>query len=93
MVERPNRKGLETMTQREALLFVAAVLSTLVEAGSGMPESTGYLALGMNLDDWQLIKRVMIEAGYINVQNHYVTLTAAGRVKGDEINAKVFRVN
>ena len=66
---------------------VTAVLSTLAECDSGMPESHIYRALGTDLDGANQITRIMTGAELITISGNYIELTAKGRELGEQINA------
>lgn len=66
--------------ERETVKILAAILTTLEETeGHACAESTLYIACGMDLSAWNLIKGIMIQAGLIQVcRAHEVSLTAKG---------------
>ena len=74
------------MTEREIVVRIAATLTTLLDV-NGSPESTIYLAYGMNWGTWNLLRGIMERAGWIVVRNFYVTLTPSGKVKAAECQA------
>jgi hypothetical protein len=71
---------------KEIIAKVAAILSALRETNGG-PESALYMALGMDINLWNIIRGVMLKAGYITISGHYVTLTAKGLEKAIEVDA------
>lgn len=75
------------MSEQQVMARVAAILSTLLEAGGG-PESSVYLALGSNLSLWQGIKGLMVRSDLIRVDgNSWVELTEKGREIAEQCNA------
>jgi hypothetical protein len=76
------------MSLNEWTAVFASILSTLAETNGG-PESSLYLALGADLNKWEVAKRILVGAGWMSVQNHWCTLTDTGRAKAKEINALV----
>ena len=66
--------------------IVMAVLSTLAESESGIPESMIYLAVGADLATCNTVCGAMQHASLITIRGNYVELTAEGRKLGDKIN-------
>lgn len=77
------------MTKNDILTKVAACITTLAETG-GSPESMLYIALtNSNLQDWNDLRDTMVKVGFIQVTNHYVTLTDLGLTTAAKIEAKL----
>lgn len=76
------------MTKDMLMARIAAIVTTLADMG-GSPESTLYLALGMDMDAWQTIRGIMLRSGLVNISSHYVTLTDSGKVTADRLNAVI----
>lgn len=75
------------MTRERIMTCVAAILTTLLETDGG-PESSVYLALGADLQNWMDLRGLMIQSDLIRVDgNHWVTLTEKGRQTAEECNA------
>lgn len=64
-------------THERVVTMTAAIVTTLAKTGPG-PESSLYLATGLNLDEWQGIKRLLVASGLITVSHNLVTLTPKG---------------
>lgn len=73
------------MTNNELTARVAAIVATLDELG-GTPESNLYIFFDMNMDDWQLARRMLLGAGLVTILGHWVELTAKGRALAARIN-------
>lgn len=76
---------------KEVTAKIVAVLLTLAEEAPGttVAESMIYLALGMDLRMYEIVKGVMVQAGWITVSNHRICLTDAGRDYGAKIQASM----
>lgn len=68
--------------------LIVAILTTLAET-NGSPSSMIYLALGMDLNLWNLIAGIMVKGGLVTITNHFVTLTPKGREMANQIEAKL----
>lgn len=40
----------------------------------------------MDMRVWEFTRDIMLKAGWIEISNHYVTLTEKGKAKAEEIN-------
>ena len=69
----------------QLLALIAGILTTLLETG-GAPASSLYLAVNMNMRLWESMRDLMLKAEWIEISNHYVTLTEKGKAKAEEIN-------
>ena len=74
------------MTQNDLIAAVAAVLTTLHETNGG-PESSAYLALGENLNDWHAVKAILIRAGWMTEKGNWLALTPDGTKKAKALAA------
>lgn len=74
------------MTPNELTARVAAILTTLEETNSGTPESNLYLFCGTNMDDWLLVRRMLVNCGYVTITSSWVELTEKGREVAEKIN-------
>lgn len=74
------------MTRDQLNLYLAAILSTLAETGSG-PESSLYLAIGVSLDEWETIKYLLVHAGFVTEAYNELTITEAGRAIAAKVDA------
>jgi len=76
------------VTKNELLVLVAGVMGTLAEAPEGCPESTLYLACGMDLGKWQTARRVLVNAGMVEISREcWVTPTLLGIETGVACNS------
>jgi len=76
------------MTKNILITRIAAILATLEET-NGSPESMLYIFCGMNMDDYQAIRGILVDAGYVTIKGNYVTLTASGRETARKINSVI----
>lgn len=74
-----------TMTRNELTAIVAAILTTMHEADSGVIESHLYMLCGMDMDKWDTLRGIIVRAGWVNIKGHYVTLTPKGTEMAIEI--------
>ena len=80
------------MTSNEVKVRVAAVLSTMVDmeerGTSVIPASSVYMAVGMSMSVWELIRDVLVGADLVVYgRDHGLTLTEKGREVGVKCNA------
>lgn len=69
------------MTEQVEMLMVLCevVIGSLQDVNNEpVPESTFYIAFGMDMDRWQTVKLVLLSTGMIEVKNHLVRLTIKG---------------
>lgn len=66
--------------------MIAAILTTLAEVSDAAPESSVYLALGMDMDQYTTIRDVMVRLNLITVKSYTLRLTPLGRQTADKIN-------
>lgn len=77
------------MTKNELFVKLAAVIATIDEVEEA-PEVSMYLALGMDLDLWYMIKNILIVAGLAKANNnHTMSITPAGHEMALKIKAAV----
>jgi predicted transcriptional regulator len=74
------------MTKDVMLTRIAAIVSSIED---GTPESMLYIFCDMNMDDWQMIRDVLVKAGFVTIKGHYVTLTASGRETARKLNEAI----
>lgn len=78
------------MTQQEAMLKTAAILTALEDGNNqGTPESMLYIFCDMDIHFWNSLKTIMLTAGLIKVSANFVTLTDKGRRTAQDINRLV----
>lgn len=73
------------MDKNTILTRVAATITTLAET-NGSPESMLYLAFGADIHEWQVLRDILLKAGYVKISGNYVTLTTLGKVTADRLN-------
>ena len=66
------------MTKNELIIKVAAALTTLNET-DGAPESMLYIGLCDSIQEWEILRQLLIKCDLVTIQNHYVTLTKHGK--------------
>ena len=76
------------MTKDVLLARIAAIVTTLEET-NGSPESMLYIFCEMNIQDYELIRDVLVKAGYVTIKGNYVTLTEAGKETAAKLNAVI----
>lgn len=77
------------MTRDQINVFLAACLTTLAEMDCPAPESSFYIALEMNLADWQLIRQILLSANLATISANAVSITAKGREMAAKIEASI----
>lgn len=77
----------ELMDRNQLAVFVAAILSTLAEFPDGCPESTLYLAVGMDWSAFENVSSILTQNDLIAIQGHWVKPTAKGLALAQEIEA------
>lgn len=75
------------MANKELVVWVAAILSTLYELNHGTPESMLYLALGMDHEKFTEIRMLLVKCGWVTISGNYIELTNDGRAKAIELEA------
>lgn len=74
------------MTKDLLLMRIAAIVSALNET-NGTPESMLYIFCDMNMSDYEVVRNILIKAGYITIKSYYVTLTDDGKAMAQKIDA------
>ena len=75
------------MTNKDLIVKLAALLTTLVDSAGPSPASYIYLAFGADMDAYNVVTGVASRAGWITLTSETVELTASGRAKAREIEA------
>ena len=73
----------------ENLVHVYAILGTLRDLNAPTPESIIYLAIGMDIDQYQRIRTVMVSSGLCKVSGNLVSLTPIGEQYADKVNEAI----
>lgn len=76
------------MTKDKMLAHIAAILSALNET-NGSPESMLYIFCDMNMSEYGIIRDILINAKYVTIKGHYVTLTQAGKETAEKIDSLI----
>lgn len=79
------------LSPNEIKSFFIAVLATLAEypIEQDFAESTFYLMLNMNLENWNRVKDIMVGSGVITVKGYRVKATAKGYELGQRLNKEL----
>jgi hypothetical protein len=77
-----------TMTREKLNALLCAIISTLAEVEYS-PESTLYLGIGSDLEDWNTVKSVLLAGELATVENYTVRITQKGRDLAAKVNAFV----
>ena len=75
------------MDKKELIAAVAAVLTTALEVGEPCPESSVYLALGGNMEKWEIVRGILLKGGLITIKGYSIGLTPLGKDTAEKINA------
>ena len=67
------------MDKQELMVKVAAVLTALAETNSGTPESMLYILCDMDMSKWEILRHVLLGAGFVTIKGNFVTLTESGK--------------
>jgi len=66
---------------------VYSLLIALHESRSGIPEGHVYVALGMDLDSYHLVRTICTKGKLIEISGNYITLTPKGSKFANELAA------
>lgn len=75
------------MTKDQIMTYVAAILTTLQECGGSGPESSVYLALGMDINVYSDIRGLLVASGLVTCKSYTLRLTEKGDQLATECNA------
>ena len=78
------------MTKDVLLTRIAAIVTTLEET-NGSPESMLYIFCEVNMNDYQMIRGILVKAGYVTIRGNYVTLTQSSKETAARLNAAIKR--
>jgi len=82
------------MTKDQLNSYLAAILTTALETEpNSFPESMAYLALGMSMAKWSVIREVLTSASLVTISNNSISLTAEGRELAHKCQAVAQRSN
>ena len=76
------------MDKNELMTRIAAIVSTLNET-NGAPESMLYIFCNMDMNDWSIIKDVLIRSGMMTCKGHYCRLTDSGIETAKKLDAVI----
>jgi predicted transcriptional regulator len=74
------------MTRERIYTLIAAITTTLLETGGTSPASMIYLALGMNIQDYNDIVSIMRGSGLVTTTSDTVSLTSRGEQFAHDCN-------
>ena len=79
------------MDKQQLLSWIAGILTTLNEVSptEPIPASSIYLAMGMNMHDYELVRNLMVQCRFITTTPSTITLTELGRSKASEIESNL----
>ena len=77
------------MMSKDVLVTRIAAIVTTLDDGPGVPESMLYILCDMNMNDWQIIRNILLRCGFVSIKGHYVTLTEKGEVTAMKINSAI----
>lgn len=76
------------MNKNGVLTRVAAIVTALEETG-GTPESMLYIFCEMDMEDWHMIKDILIKSGLMKCSGFYCSLTEQGIKTAKELNSVI----
>lgn len=84
-----GKKQLTTSEKNTVITWIAGILTTINEVSPNdpIPASSIYLAMGMNYHDYELVRNMLLSAGWITVTPSTIALTASGREKAIAIES------
>ena len=75
------------MNRNQVNVYLAAIVTTALETEpASFPESYGYLAVGSVMEDWVIIKELMILGKLATFDGNCIRLTDAGRIVARKVN-------
>ena len=74
------------MNGKQMMKYVACVLATLDDVGGSSPRSPIYLALGANMEVFEIVEGFLKQAGLATGTSEELVLTAKGRAMATKIN-------
>lgn len=79
------------MDKQQLLSWIAGILTTINEVSPNdpIPASSIYLAMGMNIRDYELVRDVMLHCEFITTTSETIALTDKGRAKAIELEQAV----
>jgi hypothetical protein len=75
------------MDKKTVMTRIAAIVSSLGDDGT--PESMLYIFCDMNMQDYEIIRDILVKANLVSIRNHFVTLTQTGKETADKLNALI----
>jgi len=83
----------QKMDKQQLLTWIAGILTTLNEVSPNdpIPASSIYLAMGMNMSDYEIVRNMMLAGGWISTTSSTIALTQKGRDKAIELENAMAR--
>lgn len=80
----------QVMTKHQVMTKIAAILMTLEETdGSSESISMLYIFCDMNMDNYQIIRDILVRGGFVTIKENYVTLTELGKKTAKKLNQEI----
>jgi len=76
------------MTRDELNKSLCAIITTLDEVPYA-PESSLYIAMGMDMEKWNIVKQVLTESGVATFHGYAAYITPAGKSLAAMINSSM----
>ena len=76
---------------KNLLMTRIAAIVTSIEGGT--PESMLYIFCDMNMEEYNIVRDVLVRADLVSIKGHYVTLTENGKVTAAKLNAVISKGN
>lgn len=79
-----------SMSKAEVYATTAAILTTLLEVHPNpAPESSIYLAMGMDISKYEAFRNLLVASQLVTVKHHGMTLTEKGLATARECEAVI----
>ncbi len=76
------------MSKQEIITYVAAILATALDTEpTPFPESTAYMAMGMDMSKWETIRSILLGGDMVSIRGNAIALTQHGRELAEKCNA------
>lgn len=75
------------MSKRELTVYVASILTTLADLDTDAAESTVYMAMGMDLAKYELVRNILVASGLVTVEGYRIAITEKGKELAEKCSA------